>query len=67
MNCERCRKEPDDGSLRMSMFNTQMICHSCDLKERNHPKFEEARQAENDAISRGEYNFPGIGLPDDLK
>lgn len=63
-NCQRCRKQTDITT--MSMFNTQMICHECDLTERKHPKFEDARQAENDAISRGEYNFPGIGLPADL-
>lgn len=65
MNCERCRKEA--VGLMMSMFNTDMICNNCHLLETSHPDFERARQEEQDAISRGEYNFPGIGLPDDLK
>lgn len=51
----------------MSMFNTEMCCNTCIQNERNHPDYEKARQAEHEAISRGEYNFPGIGLPDDLK
>ena len=50
----------------MSVFNTQMICEMCQQKERQHPKFQEARQADQDAISKGDYNFPGIGLPEDL-
>jgi len=65
MNCERCRKQ--SPALRTSMFNTQMICNECFLKETSHSRYEEARQAEQDSISRGDYNFPGIGLPDDLK
>lgn len=64
-NCERCKNET--LSTTMSMFNTQMCCNTCIQKERNHPDYNKARQAEHEAISRGEYNFPGIGLPEDLK
>lgn len=64
-NCQRCSKETTVTS--MSMFNTEMCCNTCIQNERNHPDYEKARQAEHEAISRGEYNFPGIGLPDDLK
>jgi hypothetical protein len=35
-------------------------------KERNHPKFEKARDAIIDEMNRGNTNFEGIGLPDDL-
>jgi hypothetical protein len=50
----------------MSLFNTQMCCSECIEKERNHPRFEEARDAELTALHEGNYNFPGIGLPEDL-
>jgi hypothetical protein len=62
--CQRC--SIDRGSLQMSLFNTQMCCSECIEKERNHPRFEEARDAELTALHEGNYNFPGIGLPEDL-
>lgn len=65
--CDRCNAPKEKSELMMSIFNTQMLCHICQLKERQHPKFEEARDAELDAISRGDFNFPGIGLPEELK
>jgi len=51
----------------MSIFNTDTLCMPCKDKERNHPKYEEAREADNNAVKRGDYNFPGIGLPSDLR
>lgn len=63
--CERCKG--DTMVLQMSYFNTDEICLDCRAKERAHPKFEEARAAEHEACKAGNYNFPGIGLPDDLK
>jgi hypothetical protein len=45
----------------MSMFNTQEICMDCSAAERNDPRFQEARAADEAAIKRGNYNFPGIG------
>jgi len=65
MICERCNANVK--FIRKSMFNPEMICNICHLKETSHPRFEKARQAEQDSISKGEYNFPGIGLPGDLK
>lgn len=62
--CERCGEH--DIGLMMSMFNTQMICGSCISKERIHPDYERAREAEAAAIYRGDYNFRGIGKPNDL-
>jgi hypothetical protein len=64
-NCERCGRET--RSFSMSYFNTDEICPECEDKERAHPLFEEARAAEHAACKQGNYNFPGIGLPDDLK
>jgi hypothetical protein len=63
--CERCFKE--NAALTGSMFNTQMICLECEEEERKHPKYEEARKKENEEVKKGNYNYPGIGLPNDLK
>ena len=50
----------------MSMFNTEMCCPGCIETERKHPDFERARAVELDELLKGNYNFPGIGLPKDL-
>ena len=64
-HCERCKEETD--VTQMSLFNTEMCCSKCIQAERAHPKFQQARDAELEAISRGDYNFPGIGLPQSLR
>lgn len=51
----------------MSMFNTDMCCPKCIEIERQHSDFQKARDAELDALLKGNYNFPGIGLPKDLQ
>ena len=50
----------------MSFFNTETICIDCQDKERKHPKFIEAQRAEEYQLSKGDYNFVGIGKPEDL-
>lgn len=65
MTCERCSKE--SRSFTVSWFNTEVICDGCDDRERAHPEFERARRVESEAVMRGDYNFPGVGLPADLK
>jgi hypothetical protein len=65
MTCDRCHKET--GSIICSMFNTQGLCHDCKAAERNHPKYREAADAEMAAVRNGNYNFPGVGLPPDLR
>lgn len=62
-NCQRCGGKA--SSIKMSYFNTQMLCPQCSRDERKHPDFEKARDAETAAVRAGNYNFPGIGLPDD--
>ena len=62
--CDRCGKPV--RALRMSMFNTEMCCQACLSKEKKHPLYETARQAEADAVKGGNYNFEGIGKPEDL-
>lgn len=64
MKCARCGKETIAHT--MSMFNADVICTECKAKERAHPMYEKARQADYDAIKKGNYNFKGIGKPDDL-
>ena len=64
MKCDRCGKETTTHTV--SMFNTDDICVECKAKERAHPMYETARQADYEAIKKGIYNFKGIGKPDDL-
>ena len=62
--CDRCGERPI--ALTMSKFNTDMVCRVCEDKEKAHPKYDEAVEAELAAVRRGEYNYPGIGKPEDL-
>lgn len=50
----------------MSMFNTDRICMECKSKEKAHPAYKDAVEADHAAIRAGNYNFDGIGLPKDL-
>lgn len=65
MKCERCGEERI-GSI-CSMFNTQTVCFPCKELEEAHPEYEAARKAEQRAVQRGDYNFPGVGLPADFE
>ena len=64
MKCQRCGKETLVHT--MSMFNTEEICMECKEKERKHPMYEAAREADRQAVLSGNYNFKGIGKPRDL-
>jgi hypothetical protein len=55
--CERCGS---DGITTMSIFNTQTICLKCKELEKKDPDYDAAVKAERDAVSRGDYNFPGV-------
>lgn len=57
--CDRCGKETRVRI--MSVFNTDDICMECKEAEKKHPRYQYAREAEADAVRRGDYNFPGIG------
>jgi len=63
--CDRCKLKTN--STTMSYFNTQMICWYCEDKEIVHPKYGEARAVENEEVRKGNYNYQGIGLPEDLR
>jgi len=62
--CDRCL-QPAQVST-MSRFNTDTICVPCEDKERAHPRYQEAADAEFAACKRGNFNHPGIGKPGDL-
>lgn len=58
--CDRCYKETYGWT--MSYFNTQEICLDCSEKEKELPRYADAKKAEAEAVKRGDYNFRGIGL-----
>lgn len=64
MTCDRCGG--DASTSIMSRFNTDTICLLCQKKEKAHPAYAEAARVELEAVKRGDYNFPGIGRPEDL-
>ena len=63
-SCDRCGEE--NTATIMSYFNTDTLCMACKEKERAHPDFERAREAEIAEVQKGNYNYPGIGKPADL-
>lgn len=64
-NCDRCGGETG-GTTTMSMFNADVICTDCKETEKKHPKYADAVEADHAAIKSGDYNFKGIGKPEDL-
>ncbi len=65
ISCERCDSETTTTTV--SWFNTQTICKSCDEKELSHKDIEKAKAKELEQVKQGNYNYEGIGLPNDLK
>lgn len=65
MICDRCHEETVSGIG--SMFNTELICASCKRKEELHELYQAACEAELAACKVGNFNFPGIGLPPELR
>lgn len=63
-SCDRCGCS--SINFRCSIFNTQMICSDCIEKEMKHPLYQKAKQAEREECLKGNLNYDGIGLPDDL-
>lgn len=63
-NCQRCPAKL--VIMAKSRFNTDLICGSCENKERAHPKYLGAWEAELAEVYKGNMNFQGIGKPDDL-
>jgi len=44
----------------MSRFNEDVICMDCVAKEKRHPKYKEAMEAEHAQVLGGNYNYPGL-------
>lgn len=65
MKCGRCKEEVTAWIT--SFFNTDDICLPCSEKEQEHPEFEAARERECEEVRRGNYNYEGVGLPEDLR
>lgn len=65
MICDRCSRET--FVMTGSMFNTEMICLDCKRLEEQHPGYEQAREIESAAVRRGDFNYPGVGLPAALR
>ena len=64
--CDRCGGSLAAGRM-MSMFNTDTLCMDCIRKERQNPKYREAQEAEHQAVEKGDYNYPGIGYPNNTQ
>jgi hypothetical protein len=63
--CQRCQGRMTSSTG--SRFNTEQICRTCEEKEEAHPAYAQAVAVELQAVKSGDYNFPGIGLPSDLR
>ena len=59
VHCQRCN-DPHPPHTTMSRFNTDRICPTCEEKERVHPKYQEAVDAEIEQVKCGNYNYKGI-------
>ena len=57
--CDRCGGSLSGGRI-MSMLNTDCLCLVCKKKETDRPDYNEAVEAEHQAIRQGNFNFKGI-------
>lgn len=62
-HCERCGADLSKVSSIMSKFNQDTICSDCKARERAHPGYKAADEAEVASVRAGERNFPGVGCP----
>lgn len=62
--CPRCNRSMVVSI--MSRFNTDVICLDCEERERRHPDYQNAAEAEAKAVLQGDRNYAGIGKPQDL-
>lgn len=58
MKCARCGNETNVHI--MSMFNLDEICMECKEKERKHPRYREAVEADREEVLKGNYNYQGL-------
>lgn len=62
--CDRCGEKSD--TFKGSYFNEDMCCDKCISIEKQHKDFKKAKEIEHKEVLQGNYNFKGIGLPDDI-
>ena len=66
-HCARCGADLTKVSSIMSKFNQDTICvEVCKTRERAHPGFKAADEAEIAAVRAGVLNFVGVGAPPEL-
>lgn len=58
--CDRCHGSLSGGRI-MSRFNTDCLCMECERKERERPDYQDAADAELEAVKRGNFNYQGTG------
>lgn len=63
-HCQRCGEKTNTTTG--SYFDENIICMRCNQIERAHPDFQRALETETAQVRAGNYNYPGIGLPDGL-
>lgn len=63
--CDRCREKT--LSFQMSKLNKDMLCMKCTEKEKSHPRYKEAVEAEHQAVVNGDYNYPGLLYGEKIK
>ena len=65
MKCDRCGT--NCNIYKVSFFNTDNCCMTCIGKEKKHKLYNKAVKEEIRQCKMGNYNFKGIGLPNDLR
>ena len=55
MRCHRCNKFTRES--RCSWYNGQIICPACSEKEKLRADYQACREAESEAVKRGDFNF----------
>lgn len=65
-SCVRCGVSFEKEAYSMSYFNTDECCLECLEQEKKHPMYQKAKEIERQEVAKGNYNFEGIGLPEDF-
>lgn len=60
--CDRCGEKT--SSFRVSFFNLDECCFKCIGLEQKHPDYKKAKEIEYQELLKKNYNFKGIGLPE---
>ena len=63
--CAWCKGEANPNT--MSYFSKDTICSNCKNLEEKHPMYGKAQKVEIEQIKLGNFNYEGIGVPNDLR